>query len=142
MGSNPVYSKSLNSVCTKRNYPTSLLCYNTIISTTKNYFSLQKISTTEIVPPHPPSTTLHMRMPNTATQKKVLHKQRLPVFVGLSLLIGKDIFIYPLHYNTLFGGMYQPTTGLHILIRGFYRVDTQTLTQKIIFKKTLSFSGF
>ena len=37
---------------------------------------------------------------------------------------GKDIFIYPLHYNTLFGGMYQPMTGSHILIQGFYQVVT------------------
>ena len=45
---------------------------------------------------------------------------------------GKDIFIYPLHYSTLFGGMYRPTTGSNILIRGYYLVVTTILahTQK------------
>ena len=68
MGSNPVYSKSVNSVCTnkKLSYLSSLLQYN-YLKKSIIYFSLQKFSSTEIVPPHPPSTTLHMRTLNAAT---------------------------------------------------------------------------
>ena len=52
---------------------------------------------------------------------------------------GKDIFIYPLQYSTLFGGMYRPTTGSHILIRDFYLGDTKILTHKNSITKNLIF---
>ena len=84
------HSKSLNTVNTNKKilHLSSLLLYSTIISQKINHlFSFQKFSSTEIVPPHSPSTTLHMRTFNAATQKKGLHSQSLPVFVGLSLLI-------------------------------------------------------
>ena len=69
MGSNPVYSKSVKSVSTnkKLSHFSSLLQYNYLTKKTIIYFSLQKFSSTEIVPPHPPSSTLHMRMLNAAT---------------------------------------------------------------------------
>ena len=69
------HSKSLNSVNTNKKILHLI------------YFFSQKFSSTEIVPPHSPSTTLHMRTFNAATQKKGLHSQSLPVFVSLSLLI-------------------------------------------------------
>ena len=66
------HSKSLNSVNTNKKilHLSSLLLYSQKIN---NLFSFQKFSSTEIVPPHSPSTTLHMHTFNAATLKKGLH---------------------------------------------------------------------
>ena len=94
-------------------YYTKFSCLISIIYTLFNNFS-----STEILPSHPPFTTLYMRTLNAATQKKVLHKKRLPVFVDLSLLISLWMqHIGILRYTVMY--LYKKTVKLLLIFELF-----------------------
>ena len=82
------HSKSVNSVNpTRKIFHLSSLLQYYFSQNINHLFSFQKFSSTEIVPPHPPSITLHKRTLNVATKKKN--------YLSLS------VYLYLLVYSTV-----------------------------------------
>ena len=107
MGSNPVYSKSVNSVCTnkKLSYLSSLLQYN-YLKKSIIYFSLQKFSSTEIIPPHP--------LPFICARSMPQHRKKYSTSKDyLSLLVYLYLLVYGIQIETGWQAMRSPQLLRH-----------------------------